>query len=95
MSIQVSSMQNHENSQTMSLPLFSTLGSEIPVCQTQQQRETALSEFKTMIASKLNLATQTECGGDLWTRIAYLNMSSVILCSLVHKTGQIAILQMN
>ena len=64
--------QNREN-QTTSLPLFVTPGTG---CLTRQQRETAtVSKFKTMIASKLNLATRTQCGGDLWTKIAYLNMS--------------------
>ena len=75
-SIHAISTQDNEN-QPMTIPLFSidTPENSIPGCSTGQQREAALSEFKTIIAGKLNLATRTPCGGDLWTRVAYLNMS--------------------
>ena len=52
---------------------FVTSGSEISNCPTQKQRETALSEFRSMIASNLTILVQ--CGVGLWTRVAYLNMS--------------------
>jgi dynein heavy chain len=74
-SIYASSTQNDENHAT--LPLFSVqIPESIPAsCLMDQQRETALSELKTMVTGKLNLAMRTPCGGDLWTRVAYLNMS--------------------
>ena len=75
-SIHVSSTQNDENQTSMSsLALFRATPGRILSCSTQQQREAALSEIETVIASKLNLATRTPCGRDLWTRVAYLNMS--------------------
>ena len=77
-SIQLSSTQNDSENQNIimqSVPLF-TLVSIPDGCSTQQQEiAPRLSEFKAMIAGKLDLATQSPCGGDLWTRVAYLNMS--------------------
>ena len=52
-------------------PLFTIPMNENPGCLTQQQRETALREFRNVIASNLSNA----CGGIGWTRVGYLNMS--------------------
>ena len=71
-SVQVSATQDLLN-QTASFPPFVTTGSEIPSCPAQQQQEATLREFRRMITS--NLATLTQCGGEDWTRVAYLNMS--------------------
>ena len=74
-SIHASSTQDNEN-QPKTIPLFSIdTPDRSPGCSTGQQREDALSELKTTIADKLSLAMRTPCGGDLWTRVAYLNMS--------------------
>ena len=74
-SIHVSSTQSNENQTTSSVALFRATPGRILSCSTRQQREAALSEIEAVIASKLKLATRTPCGGDLWTRVAYLNMS--------------------
>ena len=71
-SVQLSSTQNYDN-QTTSFPPFIIPETDISSCPTKQQRETALHEVRNMISSKLQVANQ--CRADLWTRVAYLNMS--------------------
>ena len=74
-SIIIGSTQDDENHTMSFVPLF-TSGSVPAGCSTQQEEKARyFSEFKATIASKLNLATRTPCGGDLWTRVAFLNMS--------------------
>ena len=74
-SVQVAYTQNNEN-QSAYFPPFIIPESEIPSCLVQQQRETALHQVRSMITSKLLIATLiSQCGVGLWTRIAYLNMS--------------------
>ena len=75
-SIQVSATQNLLN-QTASFPPFITPENEIPSCPAQQQRETALREFRRTIANNLASLTSTliQCRGSSWTRVAYLDMS--------------------
>ena len=87
--IKVSATQNLPNG-SASISPFITQRCEILSCPAQQQRETALSNFRNEIASALNkilhscersvLTTPAfrsvrECGLGNWTRVAYLNMS--------------------
>ena len=65
--IQVSILQNFRAPARS--PLF-TVPVKDPGCLTQQQRETALREFRNAIATNLSKV----CGGIGWTRVAYLNM---------------------
>ena len=68
--IQVSTLQNFQDD-SVSIPLFTIPVGENLGCLTQQQREDSLHEFRNVIASMLAVP----CGGDGWTRVAYLNMS--------------------
>ena len=68
--IQVSTLQNFQDD-SASIPLFTIPVGENPGCLTQQQQEDSLREFRNVIASTL----AGPCGGDGWTRVAYLNMS--------------------
>ena len=69
-SVHLSSSTNYDN-QTTSFPLFVIPETDIcrSCCPAKEQRETALHEIKNLISSKLRVANQ------LWTRVAYLNMS--------------------
>ena len=74
--MQLSAMQNLQND-SASIPPFISPVNENPSCPTQQQRETALREFRNMIASNLNNIIRP-CKGENWTRVAYLNMGDPI-----------------
>ena len=73
--VQLSTLAQKFQSDSASIPLFTIPVNENPGCLTQQQRETALREFRNAIASKISNTITVPCKGEDWTRVAYLNMS--------------------
>ena len=57
--------------QTVFMPLSVIASDDIGTCLAQQQRNAALDSQRNKIVSTL----KNECGGERWTRVAYLNMS--------------------
>ena len=72
--VQLSTLAQKFQGDSASIPLFTIPVNENPGCLTQQQRETALREFRNVIASNLSNTLTVPCKGENWTRVAYLNM---------------------
>ena len=57
------------------IPLLTLPGNETEGCLTQQHRDDVHQTIRESVLATVALQLVRECGGELWTRIVYLNMS--------------------